>query len=90
MPHRNGKLLNLGLKTPGSELRRNVAGRPACRLRSGLAGVQFVISDACLWLVEAVTEVYPGASWQRCVVRVALEDADLEQILYVISCGMSA
>jgi len=35
----------------------------------GLAGVQLVISDACLGLVEAVTEVYPDARWQRCVVH---------------------
>jgi putative transposase len=28
-----------------------------------------VISDACLGLVEAVTEVYPDARWQRCVVH---------------------
>jgi len=28
-----------------------------------------VISDACLGLVESVTEVYPEAQWQRCVVH---------------------
>jgi putative transposase len=35
----------------------------------GLAGVQLVISDACLGLVDAVTDVYPDAHWQRCVVH---------------------
>jgi putative transposase len=35
----------------------------------GLKGVRLVISDKCLGLVEAVGEVYPEASWQRCVVH---------------------
>jgi len=35
----------------------------------GLAGVQLIISDACLGLVEAVAELFPDAQWQRCVVH---------------------
>jgi transposase-like protein len=35
----------------------------------GLTGVRLVVSDACLGLVESVTEVYPEADWQRCVVH---------------------
>ena len=35
----------------------------------GLKGVQLVISDACLGLVESVAEFYPDAQWQRCVVH---------------------
>jgi transposase-like protein len=35
----------------------------------GLSGVELVISDACLGLVESVAEVYPEAQWQRCVVH---------------------
>ncbi len=35
----------------------------------GLKGVELVISDACLGLVESVAEVYPEAQWQRCVVH---------------------
>ena len=35
----------------------------------GLQGIELVISDACLGLVESVTEVYPQARWQRCVVH---------------------
>jgi putative transposase len=35
----------------------------------GLGGVELVISDACLGLVESVAEVYPDARWQRCVVH---------------------
>lgn len=35
----------------------------------GLKGVQLVISDKCLGLVESVAEVFPAARWQRCVVH---------------------
>ncbi len=35
----------------------------------GLKGVQLVISDACLGLVESVSELYPEAQWQRCSVH---------------------
>jgi transposase-like protein len=35
----------------------------------GLSGVQLIISDACLGLVESATEVYPEARWQRCMVH---------------------
>jgi putative transposase len=37
--------------------------------RRGLTGVQLIISDKCLGLVEAATEFYPEARWQRCVVH---------------------
>ncbi len=35
----------------------------------GLEGVELIISDACLGLVESVAEVFPEARWQRCVVH---------------------
>jgi putative transposase len=35
----------------------------------GLTGVQLIISDKCMGLVEAATEFYPDARWQRCVVH---------------------
>jgi len=35
----------------------------------GLAGVQLIISDACIGLVEAAAELFPEAQWQRCVVH---------------------
>ncbi len=35
----------------------------------GLKGVKLFISDACLGLVEAQGELFPEASWQRCVVH---------------------
>jgi transposase-like protein len=36
----------------------------------GLTGVQLIISDACLGLVDAAAELFPEAQWQRCVVHV--------------------
>lgn len=35
----------------------------------GLSGVKLIISDACLGLIESVTDFYPDAKWQRCVVH---------------------
>ena len=35
----------------------------------GLSGVQLVMSDKCLGLVESLGEFYPEAKWQRCVVH---------------------
>ena len=35
----------------------------------GLTGVKLIISDKCLGLVEAIADIYPEASWQRCVVH---------------------
>ena len=35
----------------------------------GLTGVQLIVSDACLGLVEAAGELYPDAGWQRCTVH---------------------
>jgi putative transposase len=35
----------------------------------GLKGVQVVVSDKCLGLVDALGEFYPEARWQRCVVH---------------------
>ncbi len=35
----------------------------------GLTGVQLIVSDACLGLVESAAECLPDAQWQRCVVH---------------------
>jgi transposase-like protein len=35
----------------------------------GLKGVELVISDKCLGLVESIAEFYPEARWQRCMVH---------------------
>jgi putative transposase len=37
--------------------------------KRGLGGVKLFISDACLGLIESVTEFYPQARWQRCTVH---------------------
>jgi transposase-like protein len=35
----------------------------------GLTGIQLIVSDACLGLVESMADYYPEAKWQRCVVH---------------------
>ena len=35
----------------------------------GLSGIQLIVSDACLGLVESAADFYPEARWQRCVVH---------------------
>jgi len=35
----------------------------------GLKGIQLVISDKCLGLIEALGKFFPDARWQRCVVH---------------------
>lgn len=35
----------------------------------GLTGVELIISDACIGLVESIEEHYPAAKWQRCIVH---------------------
>jgi len=37
--------------------------------RRGLKGVQLIISDKCLGLVESMGEFYPEAQWARCIVH---------------------
>lgn len=35
----------------------------------GLGGVEMLITDACMGLVESLAEFYPNAKWQRCTVH---------------------
>ena len=35
----------------------------------GLKGIQLIISDKCLGLVESIQEVFPESQWQRCIVH---------------------
>ena len=37
--------------------------------KRGLKGIELVISDACLGLVESIGDFYPQAKWQRCIVH---------------------
>ena len=54
--------------SPGITAVKSVMVSPRNPAR-GLNGVELVISDACLGLVESVAEFYPEALWQRCVVH---------------------
>ena len=33
----------------------------------GLKGVELIVSDACMGLVESAAELFPEARWQRCM-----------------------
>jgi putative transposase len=35
----------------------------------GLSGIELIVSDKCLGLVDAIAEFYPEAAWQRCAVH---------------------
>jgi putative transposase len=35
----------------------------------GLRGVELIVSDACLGLIESAAEYFPEARWQRCMVH---------------------
>ena len=35
----------------------------------GLCGVELIVSDACMGLVESAAEYFPEARWQRCMVH---------------------
>jgi putative transposase len=35
----------------------------------GLGGVELIVSDACMGLVESAAEYFPAARWQRCMVH---------------------
>jgi putative transposase len=36
-------------------------------LKGRLRGVELIVSDACIGLVESVAEFFPEARWQRCI-----------------------
>ena len=63
-----------GLRESG-HLRRRQGGRKGWSgllghlKQRGLAGVELIVSDACLGLVESAAEHFPEARWQRCVVH---------------------
>jgi transposase-like protein len=57
----------LGVVEGGKEDKDSWAGFLRHLTERGLKGVQLVISDKCLGLVEAAEEFYPNALWQRCV-----------------------
>jgi transposase-like protein len=59
----------LGIAEGGKEDKASWLGFLRHLKQRGLGGTRLFVSDACLGLVEALGEVYPQASWQRCVVH---------------------
>lgn len=59
----------LGVTEGAKEDKASWAGFLRHLKQRGLKGVELVISDKCLGLIESVGEFYPKASWQRCVVH---------------------
>jgi len=59
----------LGICEGAKEDRKGWSGFLAHLKQRGLAGVELIVSDACLGLVESAAEHFPDARWQRCVVH---------------------
>lgn len=59
----------LGVAEGAKEDKAGWSGFLAHLKERGLQGVQLIISDACLGLVEAAAEHFPEARWQRCIVH---------------------
>ena len=59
----------LGVQEGQKEDRSGWAGFLKHLKQRGLGGVQLIVSDACIGLVESLTEFYPEAAWQRCMVH---------------------
>ena len=59
----------LGICEGAKEDRKGWSGFLARLKQRGLAGVELIVSDACLGLVESAAEYFPEARWQRCVVH---------------------
>jgi putative transposase len=59
----------LGVQEGHKEDKSGWSGFLAHLKERGLKGVQLIVSDACMGLMESVAEYYPEADWQRCVVH---------------------
>ncbi|AQT68808.1 Transposase [Anaerohalosphaera lusitana] len=59
----------LGVVEGGKEDRDGWSGFLRSLKQRGLKGVQLVVSDKCLGLVESLGEFFPDARWQRCTVH---------------------
>jgi transposase-like protein len=59
----------LGICEGAKEDRKGWSGFLGHLKQRGLAGVELIVSDACLGLVESAAEHFPEARWQRCVVH---------------------
>jgi putative transposase len=59
----------LGIVEGAKEDKAGWSGFLAHLKARGLEGVELIISDACMGLVESAAEFYPEARWQRCIVH---------------------
>jgi putative transposase len=59
----------LGICEGAKEDRKGWSGFLAHLKQRGLSGVELIVSDACMGLVESAAEHFPEARWQRCVVH---------------------
>lgn len=59
----------LGICEGAKEDRKGWSGFLAHLKQRGLTGIELIVSDACLGLVESAAEHFPEARWQRCVVH---------------------
>jgi putative transposase len=59
----------LGIVEGAKEDKAGWSGFLAHLKARGLKGVELIISDACMGLVESAAEFFPETRWQRCVVH---------------------
>jgi transposase-like protein len=59
----------LGIVEGAKEDKAGWSGFLAHLKQRGLQGVELIISDACMGLVDSAAEFYPEARWQRCMVH---------------------
>jgi len=59
----------LGVQEGHKEDKSGWSGFLAHLKQRGLKGVRLIVSDACIGLVESLTDYYPEADWQRCTVH---------------------
>ncbi len=59
----------LGVREGAKEDKAGWSGFLRHLKKRGLKGIELIISDACIGLVESIGDFYPGAKWQRCIVH---------------------
>ena len=59
----------LGIAEGAKEDKSGWSGFLAHLKKRGLSGVELIISDACMGLIESATEHFPESHWQRCTVH---------------------
>ena len=59
----------LGIVEGAKEDKAGWSGFLAHLKERGLSGVELIVSDACMGLVESAAEYFPEARWQRCMVH---------------------